>query len=93
MPKVNAAVKQDDASGNNREQAFKRSSGTSSWNASDDFFVVSDAGSYYKVCSHTSAYKQELYAGLDILYLRKVRATTATTTPPSHHPGDTAPTT
>jgi beta-glucosidase-like glycosyl hydrolase len=47
------------------------------WNASDDFFVVSDMGSYYNVyakhhysANTSDALLTDLHAGLDILYLR-----------------------
>ena len=47
------------------------------WNASDDFFVVSDMGSYYNVfaahkysANTSDAVLTDLKAGLDILYLR-----------------------
>ena len=47
------------------------------WNASDDFFVVSDMGSYYNVfaahkyrANTSDALLTDLQAGLDILYLR-----------------------
>lgn len=47
------------------------------WNASDDFFVVSDMGSYYNVyaahkysANTSDALLTDMQAGLDILYLR-----------------------
>ena len=47
------------------------------WNATDDFFVVSDMGSYYNVYKQhkysentSDALLTDLQAGLDILYLR-----------------------